>query len=468
MNTTLSPVATTELGFQTLEDETHLTGLPVRGELPPWLAGSLIRTGPAKWEVGERSMNHWFDGLAMLHRFSFENGEVSYASRFLEGRAYRSARDKGQIGYSEFATDPCRTLFQRVSAMFSPKISDNANVNLTRLGERFIAMTEAPIPVQFDENTLAAAGVAYKPPGHITTAHPHMDRATKGMLNYAAKLGPRTSYRFFLLRPDASEPEVLASMAVREPAYMHSFGLTPRWLIMAEFPYVVNPLRLAFSGRPYIENYRWRPELGTRFHLFDRATGEHAGPFETGARFGFHHVNSYEDGEEVVVDISTYADSAIVEDFYLERLRQGKRPSEAHLERFRIAPSSGTVRSERLIDEPFELGRINYGRCNERPYRYVWGAGIGKRFLESIVKADVVERTSTSWAEDGCYPGEPVFVAAPDAEHEDEGVLLSIVLDGDKGNSFLLVLDAASMRELARAEVPHHIPFGFHGQFARA
>jgi carotenoid cleavage dioxygenase-like enzyme len=27
------------------------------------------------------------------------------------------------------------------------------------------------------------------------------------------------------------------------------------------------------------------------------------------------------------------------------------------------------------------------------------------------------------------------------------------------------VLDAATFAERARAEVPHHIPFGFHGQF---
>jgi len=32
----------------------------------------------------------------------------------------------------------------------------------------------------------------------------------------------------------------------------------------------------------------------------------------------------------------------------------------------------------------------------------------------------------------------------------------------------LLVLDARSLDELARAEVPHHIPFGFHGQFDRS
>jgi carotenoid cleavage dioxygenase-like enzyme len=29
----------------------------------------------------------------------------------------------------------------------------------------------------------------------------------------------------------------------------------------------------------------------------------------------------------------------------------------------------------------------------------------------------------------------------------------------------MLVLDAAELTELARAEAPHHIPYGFHGQF---
>jgi len=71
------------------------------------------------------------------------------------------------------------------------------------------------------------------------------------------------------------------------------------------------------------------------------------------------------------------------------------------------------------------------------------------------------------WRDDGCYPGEPVFVRRPDGSDEDDGVVLSVVLDATAGRSFLLVLDAASMSELARAEAPHHIPFGFHGQFVR-
>jgi carotenoid cleavage dioxygenase-like enzyme len=470
MTTTAAPPSSTStLGFESLDSEVRVDSLPLTGTLPDWLVGSLLRTGPAKWEVGERTMSHWFDGLAMLHRFGFGDGSVSYASRFLETRAYRAAKETGEITYSEFATDPCRSLFQRVSSMFSPKLSDNANVNLVELGERFVAMTETPIPVQFDPATLDTAGVAYDVPGLLTTAHPHLDRASRGMLNYAAGLGRKNQYRFFHLGPEDDQPRVIARLGVREPAYMHSFGLTERWIVLAEFPFVVNPLRLAFSGRPYIENYRWKPELGTRFTLIDRATGEASGPFETDAFFAFHHVNAYEDGDEVVVDICVFDDPKIVEDLYLERLRAGEPISEPELRRFRIRPSDSAVTHQRLVEDGFDLPRINYGRCNERPYRFVWGVGTdGSGFFERIVKADLAGGETVSWSEPGCFAGEPVFVAAPGADAEDEGVLLSVVLDPARSRSFLLVLDAQSLDELARAEAPHHIPFGFHGQFSRA
>ena len=101
----------------------------------------------------------------MLHRFGFADGEVSYANRFLEGKAYTARETEGEITYSEFATDPCRSLFKRAFTMFMPKLTDNCNVNLVELGERFVAMTETPMPVQFDPETLEAAGVAWDVPG---------------------------------------------------------------------------------------------------------------------------------------------------------------------------------------------------------------------------------------------------------------------------------------------------------------
>ncbi len=456
-------------GFESLGRETQIDDLPVDGELPAWLSGSLLRTGPAKFEVGERTMRHWFDGLAMLHRFSFADGAVSYACRFLEGRAHAAAED-GEISYSEFATDPCRSLFQRAFTLFQPKLTDNCNVNLVQLGERFVAMTETPLPVQFDPETLAAVGIGWRVPGELTTAHPHLDRASGGMINYAAKLGPRSEYRFFLTRPEAGEPELIAELPTREPAYMHSFGQTERWIVLAEFPFVVNPLRLALGSRPFIESFRWKPQLGTRITLIDRRSGEARGPFTTDPCFGFHHVNTFESEDgDVVADVCAFPDAGIVEDLYLDRLRDGKPIAKAELRRFRISPEAGTVSSEVLVEEGFDLPRINYGRCHERPYRYVWGVGSGgSGWLDRIVAADLEQRTTEVWAEPDCYPGEPVFVPAPDAESENEGVLLSVVLDAVAGTSFLLVLDATTLGELARARVPHHIPFGFHGQFARA
>ncbi len=212
-------------------------------------------------------MNHWFDGFAMLHRFGIADGRVSYANRFLQSKAYRAAEETGEITYHEFATDPCRNLFQRVFSLFSPKLSDNANVNLTQLGERFITMTETPIPVQFDGATLDTVGVAYEVPGMLTTAHPHLDRASGGMLNYAAKVGRTKQLPLLPPRPRRQGARGGGKMPVKHPAYQHSFGLTERHFVLAEFPFVVNPISIPLSGRPYIENYRWKPELGTRFWL---------------------------------------------------------------------------------------------------------------------------------------------------------------------------------------------------------
>jgi carotenoid cleavage dioxygenase-like enzyme len=286
------------------------------------------------------------------------------------------------------------------------------------------------------------------------------------MLNYAAKLGPRSSYRFFSVGVGDAEPHVIAALTVKQPSYMHSFGLTERWIVLAEFPLVVNPVALALSGRPYIENYRWKPELGTRFTLIDRVDGKTLGGFSTEACFAFHHVNAYEDSGEVVVDLCAHADASVIEDLYLDRLRAGKPASLPRLTRFRLRLADRSVSRECLADEGIELPRINYERCNERPYSHVWGNANGPSgWLEQIVKVSVSDGTMLSWSRPGCYPGEPVFVAHPEAEEEDDGVLLSVVLDAECGRSFLLVLDAGDLSEVAEAQAPHHIPFGFHGMF---
>jgi carotenoid cleavage dioxygenase-like enzyme len=87
-------------------------------------------------------------------------------------------------------------------------------------------------------------------------------------------------------------------------------------------------------------------------------------------------------------------------------------------------------------------------------------------FVNELTQVDVEIGESHLWTEPGAYPREPVFIPSPELDRgKDDGVLLSVVLDGLGSGSYLLVLDARSLEEIGRARVPHDIPFGFHGQY---
>jgi carotenoid cleavage dioxygenase-like enzyme len=457
-----------QLGLTDLDVEATLDELPVEGELPAWLGGSLLRTGPARWKVGDRDVNHWFDGQAMLHRFGFAHGRVSYANRFLRSRAFEAAERDGRIGYREFATDPCRSAFRGVASVFDRRLTDNGSVNVTRLGDSYLALTETPLPVAFDPATLETLGVEGRPPADVATAHPHHDPVRGELIGHGTVFGPRSSYVVYAMRSPGEQRIVGRVRGIERPAYMHSFGITDRYAVLHEGALVVNPLRLAFSGRPFIENFRWEPDRGSRFWVIDRSDGRTLGPWTGPPSFCFHHVNAFEEGGDLVVDLLAYDDAEVVWALGLARLRAGESVPSPRLHRYRLplaAPRA--LEPEQMSDTPFELPRIDYRSRNGKPYRVVFGAGPspgGPGWFERIVRLDLAGGDATAWEEPGTFPGEPVFVPRPDAEAEDDGVLLSVLLEPDRGASSLLVLDAGDLSETARARVPHHIPFGFHGQ----
>jgi beta,beta-carotene 9',10'-dioxygenase len=247
---------------------------------------------------------------------------------------------------------------------------------------------------------------------------------------------------------------------------MHSFAVTENYAVLAEFPFVAVPVAIPLSGRPFIENYQWKPRRGTRFSVIDLATGKLRATCQGEPFFAFHHVNAYERDGDVILDLCAYDNADIVRAFYLDRLRSDQFPLPSpELRRYRLRLGGGDVTREPIPPAPLELPRIDYGRRNGRPYRYVYGAGGNSDFLNQVMKVDLEAGTSLVWSEPDTYPGEPVFVPTPGSEREDAGVLLSVVLDSAAGTSFLLVLDASDLSEIARARVPHHIPFGFHGAY---
>jgi beta,beta-carotene 9',10'-dioxygenase len=89
----------------------------VRGELPPWLGGKLLLNGPALWDLPRGQFGHWFDGLAMLHRLSFDEGRVRYRSRFLRSDTYRRSCAATRPAASAFGTDDPAARFDRLGGL---------------------------------------------------------------------------------------------------------------------------------------------------------------------------------------------------------------------------------------------------------------------------------------------------------------------------------------------------------------
>jgi carotenoid cleavage dioxygenase-like enzyme len=239
---------------------------------------------------------------------------------------------------------------------------------------------------------------------------------------------------------------------------------------LVEYPLVVRPLDLLIRRKPFIENYRWEPERGTRIHVIEKDGGALAGTYETDAFFAFHHVNAYEEGDGIVLDIAAYDDAGIVSDFSLARLLTDGAPQIARpaFKRLRLIPGMSAARVEPITPVALELATVARSRA-AKAYRYAYGvaaapAGRSEPF-DGLLKLDVVDGSVTRWSEPDAFAGEPLFAARPGASDEDDGVLLSVVLDARAGASYLLVLDARTLTECARVRVPHHIPFGFHGMF---
>ncbi len=449
--------------------ETESTHLEWKGSPPPWLGGILYRNGPGRFDRGAQSVDHWFDGLALLHALTLDPTGVRYRSHFLRTRDYRQATQTGRIDSPGFACDPCRDLFRKVSSAFVFDATDNANVNVVKHGEQYLALTEIPLPIEFDPSSLRTLGPrpycdALGEGG--TTAHPHYHDGL--LLNQVLKFGPKPTHRFYQQAPGQPRQE-FARVSVEDVSYVHSFGMSWRWMVLVRGPFQVKPLTLLLRDRPFIENFRWLPEEGTRFHLLPRP-GHSSEPIALKAEpfFHFHHINSQdtEDGA-VLVDLVGYEDASVIEMLRLPALARGDGLAYGRPRRYRCDLRRQKV--ERVLDSRhiLELPSFNYRASNSRPYRYVYGMSAlpESLFFDRVIKLEMETDHALYWHEPQCFPGEPVFVQAPEPETEDDGVLLCLVLSGERARSFLLVLEAKELRELARAELPQPVPHGFHGFF---
>uniref|UniRef100_A0A8C2TRJ4 Retinoid isomerohydrolase n=1 Tax=Coturnix japonica TaxID=93934 RepID=A0A8C2TRJ4_COTJA len=494
--------------FETVEELSSPVTAHVTGRIPTWLRGSLLRCGPGLFEVGAEPFYHLFDGQALLHKFDFKEGHVTYHRRFVRTDAYVRAMTEKRIVITEFGTyaypDPCKNIFSRFFSYFKGvEVTDNALVNVYPVGEDYYACTETNFITKINPDTLETI----KQVGFGTQLLTH---------------GSLTSFPTLLtLITDRQGPGLPAQpTAPRSPSLggslcvcSHSFGLTPNYIVFVETPVKINLLKFLSSwslwGANYMDCFESNETMGVWLHVAEKKKGRLLNiKYRTSAFNLFHHINTFEDNGFLIVDLCTWKGFEFVYNYlYLANLRanwdevkkQAEKAPQPEARRYVLplridkadtgknlvtlpyTTATATLRSDETVWlEPevifsgprhaFEFPQINYKKYGGKPYTYTYGLGLNHFVPDRLCKLNVKTKETWVWQEPDSYPSEPIFVSHPDALEEDDGVVLSIVISPGSGPkpAYLLILNAKDMSEVARAEVEVNIPVTFHGLFKRA
>lgn len=510
-----------DVASDVLEEVLSPRRLTVEGDIPEYIKGTLIRNGPGLFGSltdPPRRYTHIFDGLAKLTRYHFNGlGEVNFSTQFIRSPLYdrivKRKRDLPAVTTAGPTEPPVSKLANLVTTLATGSKYGNTNVNvheLSGIGGPLLAVTDAPFIYEVDKTTLQTKG-EFRYPNKIvqsggielfSTAHPH---ALGGYsYNIFTEIRPGRATLVHLVRIDKRGYRTILGTITCPPneiPYIHDFSITPNYAIIAVWPLTV-PFNAMINGRGFMPQLTWEGnQRGTKIHVFSLAGKSDKLPlasYESAPLWAYHHVNAYEEGTEVVMDVCAYSTPGIVSGQHaflyipniLDREKLAKQERAGIVHRWRLPlPGSGGYRSGGMVypevlratdekGQQYESDLVTfYEGLRGRHYQYSYGmtgyAGNGPNrgdFLEwGLVKQDHSRASSPGsasvWKAPSAYPSEPIFIPRPNAKAEDDGVLVSQVYDGVRRETFLLVLDAATMRELARAYTGIRVPSSFHGAF---
>ncbi|KAK3763666.1 hypothetical protein RRG08_051188 [Elysia crispata] len=509
-----------------LEESDHMEKpmeLDIIGEVPNWINGSLYRNGAGLYKVGPTAWNHFFDGFAVLQRWTISDGKVTFQTSVLDSEDYKKCAKHRRLvgaGIGSSFPDPCETIFGRLFNRFipsAPRTSDNTNVNMMELGDRLFALTESTAINEINPDSLTVKEKSTMKDYlavHLGTAHPHQLKDGT-VIYYGTNMNYKQSYNFIAIPPNLdpskspfADAKIVASAPSRwkmNISYTHSFGITENYFVQLEQPLAINIPRAMFmkplglNGADVVVPYEGE---SLDIMLISRSTGERL-PITYRAPEGvvFHFINCYEESNHLVCDVSFFPKSTkiiqhIYFDIMLEDAKAGRDIKSAYT-RF-VLPLSldGVEMGKNLVTLPnttataflkndsdnvvcvspeffeeetiAELPRINYD-YNGIQHRYCYTTTAISPTQQKLTKFDVVEKSVKTYELDENYnPGEPVFVARPDATEEDDGVVMSTIVAANSSvQSYLVVLDAKTFQEVARANLPSEkkVSLTFHGIF---
>jgi torulene dioxygenase len=363
------------------------------------------------------------------------------------------------------------------------------------------AKTDACIIKKIDPETLEPQGVTVQTSlhpdliGEFSAAHAKSDPVTGDIYNFNLKLGHPGVYRIFCTSASTGQTNILATFK-STPAYIHSLFLTENYVVLCVWNSHVawGGLSLLYYKNIVDATSPFDHNSKASWYVVDRKHGKGLiATYESDPFFCFHTINAWEETSstdptktDIVTELSMFENTDVIHRFYYDNLissiaapeyagskRLSCLPMQAQ---FRLASIESTASSSTPLPaellfradkmDSMELPTIN-PRYLTRRHRFSYGCAdrLKSSFMDGIVKFDNVTQKSIFWETEGHTPGEAIFVADPEGKAEDDGVLLTVVLDGYIDKSYLLVLDAKDLKEVGRAEMHGPMSFGFHGAY---
>lgn len=445
--------------------------------------------------------------------------QVLYRNEFIRSEWYQMMQNQqglppsistGPI-ISAQTKEPKAGLGRMMGAILNTFKFDNAPVNVWDFGNEseVCALTDAPprailsLDDMQTEATMTAPPSAHGASGYelLLTAHPEYAKGRgdegvpfqKSSYNVAVELGWRGARINLVQEFSNGNRRVVGQSAPIDDGvpYLHSFGVSSKHAIV-----VLQPFRVDLANFPKLMEVGFLRGMKqveqTRILVFDLVTGECVA--ETAVKdqvFFYHSISTAEVDDEISIRLCAYKVPDIVsgEDQFmrLERCQESKEW------RNRISKGgtfcdvvcnlkNGKARVEwnDKIDQGFELPTTRYSRAfgsdalDDKHPRYVYAFGsyaCGSEEYDAwgLFKYDTEDNcVSSFYRHDSVYPSEPIFVADPDGSNEDDGVILSQIYDGNRRETALLVLDAATMEKLACIWTGQRSPMDFHGTWVPA
>ncbi|XP_054808614.1 probable carotenoid cleavage dioxygenase 4, chloroplastic [Prosopis cineraria] len=457
----------------------------IEGSLPPCLDGAYIRNGPNP-QFLPRGPYHLFDGDGMLHSILISQGKATLCSRYVKTYKYNVENQAGYplfpnvfSGFNGLVASAARgslTAARVLTGQYNPVNGIGlANTSLALFGNRLFALGESDLPYEVkvtpngDVETLGRHDFDGKLFMSMT-AHPKVDPDTGEA--FAFRYGPVPPFlTYFRFDSDGvKQPDVLIFSMIR-PAFLHDFAITKKYAIFVDIQLGMNPLDMLAGGSPVGSDSSKVSRIGV---LPRYAKDESQIKWFNVPGFNvIHAINAWddEDGNGIVL----IAPNILSVEHTLERLEL----IHALVEKVRIDLRTGIVTRQPISARNLDFGVINQAYLGKKN-KFVYAAiGDPMPKISGVVKLDVSRgderRDCTVGCKmfgEGCYGGEPFFVARDpeDAEaEEDDGYVVTYVHDEKKGESKFLVMDAKSpeLDVVAAVTLPQRVPYGFHGLFVR-